>query len=73
MNEGQANLLDAVQSNSKSTNEELLKEARLYREIAKKSLDEIRLYRDFAKKSVDEIALLYARVFSFWKKSRPNC
>jgi hypothetical protein len=55
------------------TNEEFHNEARLYREIAKKNLDEIRLYREFAKKSADEIALLYARVFSFWKKSRPNC
>ena len=67
----QINPLEAENSNSKkprhSTSEELLKEARLYR-------DEIRLYRDIAKKSLDEIALLYAAsVFCFWKKSRPNC
>ena len=60
----QINPLEAENSNSKkprrSTSEELLKEARLYRDIAKKSLD--------------EFALLYAAsVFRFWKKSRPNC
>jgi len=67
----QINPLEAENSNSKkprrSTSEELLKEARLYR-------DEIRLYRDIAKKFLDEFALLYAAsVFRFWKKSRPNC
>ena len=67
----QINPLEAENSNSKkprrSTSEELLKEARLYR-------DEIRLYRDIAKKSLDEFALLYAAsVFRFWKKSRPDC
>ena len=73
MKQSQANLLDAVQSNSTtSTNEELLKEARLYREIAKKSLEEIRLYRDFAKKNVDEIALLYARVSPSGRKADPT-
>jgi len=71
MNTIQINPLESEDSNGKkprrSTSEELLKEARLYR-------DEIRLYRDIAKKSLDEIALLYtASVFCFWKKSRPNC
>jgi len=71
MKAGQTNQLEVEDSNGtkprRSTSEELLKEARLYR-------DEIRLYRDIAKKSLDEIALLYAAsVFSFWKKSRPNC
>ena len=71
MKSGQTNQLEAETSNSKKprrfTSEELLKEARLYR-------DEIRLYRDIAKKSLDEFALLYAvSVFRFWKKSRPNC